>query len=326
MAKLKVVLMGGGTGLSVLARGLKALPLDITAIVTVADDGGSTGVIRDEMKIPAPGDVRNVLAALSDVEPDLERLFQYRFSEGKISNHSVGNILIAAMNELSDNFGDAIEKLSTILNVKGTVLPSTNTSPILSALHEDGTVVVGESNIPLNNSRIDRVFLTPMTIKPVDDALQSIKDADLIILGPGSLYTSVIPNIIVRGISEAIRNSDAIVAYVCNIMTQKGETEGYSVSDHIEAIHEHANESIVDYVIANTKPITERISSIYKETGATIVDCDEEKLRQLGVDLITHDELIKINEELAVRHNNEVIAQLLYDLVLQESSTIQYKK
>lgn len=198
MRRLRICLIGGGTGLSVLARGLKAYPVDITAIVTVADDGGSTGKIRNEMNIPAPGDIRNVLAALSDVEPLLEKLFQYRFDSDSMGRHPVGNLMLAAMTDITSDFGHAVRELSKILNVKGTVIPSTNTSPILNAVMEDGEIVVGESLIPKKNKRIDHVFLTPANIQPMNEAVEALYDADLIVMGPGSLYTSIIPNMLLQ--------------------------------------------------------------------------------------------------------------------------------
>ena len=195
MKKIKVVLIGGGTGLSVLARGLKDYPIDITAIVTVADDGGSTGKIRDVMDIPAPGDIRNVLAALSDTEPMLEKLFQYRFEEEKLGGHSIGNLLLAAMTNITDDFGHAVKELSKILNIKGQVIPSTTKSIVLNAVMSDGEVVVGESNIPKKSKKIEEVYLTPEDIEPMPEAIQAIEEADLIVMGPGSLYTSILPKI-----------------------------------------------------------------------------------------------------------------------------------
>ena len=228
MKKIKVVLIGGGTGLSVLARGLKDYPIDITAIVTVADDGGSTGKIRDVMDIPAPGDIRNVLAALSDTEPMLEKLFQYRFEEEKLGGHSIGNLLLAAMTNITDDFGHAVKELSKILNIKGQVIPSTTKSIVLNAVMSDGEVVVGESNIPKKSKKIEEVYLTPEDIEPMPEAIQAIEEADLIVMGPGSLYTSILPNLILNKMRDAIINTEAERLYVCNLMTQKGETTGYS--------------------------------------------------------------------------------------------------
>ncbi|KMR91641.1 uridine diphosphate-N-acetylglucosamine-binding protein YvcK, partial [Staphylococcus aureus] len=192
-----------------------------------------TGKIRDEMDIPAPGDIRNVIAALSDSESVLSQLFQYRFEENQISGHSLGNLLIAGMTNITNDFGHAIKALSKILNIKGRVIPSTNTSVQLNAVMEDGEIVFGETNIPKKHKKIDRVFLEPNDVQPMEEAIDALREADLIVLGPGSLYTSVISNLCVNGISDALIHSDAPKLYVSNVMTQPGETDGYSVKDHI---------------------------------------------------------------------------------------------
>ncbi|TDL98911.1 YvcK family protein [Macrococcus brunensis] len=323
MRRLRICLIGGGTGLSVLARGLKAYPVDITAIVTVADDGGSTGKIRNEMNIPAPGDIRNVLAALSDVEPLLEKLFQYRFDSDNLGRHPVGNLMLAAMTDITDDFGHAVRELSKILNVKGTVIPSTNTSPILNAVMEDGEIVVGESLIPTKNKRIDHVFLTPAKIQPMAEAVEALYDADLIVMGPGSLYTSIMPNILLHEIAEALIKSTAKKLYVSNIMTQPGETTDYTVSDHINAIHKHVGASFIQFVIANQKTLNEKISSNYERRNSAFVHCDTEKIEAQGIEILTDDHLVLVNEDYAVRHDNCVLAEMIYELVLSEVSTIQ---
>ncbi|WJP98327.1 gluconeogenesis factor YvcK family protein [Macrococcus bovicus] len=323
MRRLRICLIGGGTGLSVLARGLKAYPVDITAIVTVADDGGSTGKIRNEMNIPAPGDIRNVLAALSDVEPLLEKLFQYRFDSDSMGRHPVGNLMLAAMTDITSDFGHAVRELSKILNVKGTVIPSTNTSPILNAVMEDGEIVVGESLIPKKNKRIDHVFLTPANIQPMNEAVEALYDADLIVMGPGSLYTSIIPNMLLQEIAEALINSTAKKLYVSNIMTQPGETTDYTVSDHIEAIHKHVGARFIQFVIANRKTLSEKISSNYERRNSAFVHCDTENIEAEGIKILTDDHLVLVNEDYAVRHDNNVLAEMIYELVLSEVSTIQ---
>lgn len=323
MRRLRICLIGGGTGLSVLARGLKAYPVDITAIVTVADDGGSTGKIRNEMNIPAPGDIRNVLAALSDVEPLLEKLFQYRFDSDSMGRHPVGNLMLAAMTDITSDFGHAVRELSKILNVKGTVIPSTNTSPILNAVMEDGEIVVGESLIPKKNKRIDHVFLTPANIQPMNEAVEALYDADLIVMGPGSLYTSIIPNMLLQEIAEALINSTAKKLYVSNIMTQPGETTDYTVSDHIEAIHKHVGARFIQFVIANQKTLSEKISSNYERRNSAFVHCDTENIEAEGIKILTDDHLVLVNEDYAVRHDNNVLAEMIYELVLSEVSTIQ---
>ncbi|MBT2815553.1 gluconeogenesis factor YvcK family protein [Staphylococcus coagulans] len=324
MKQLKLVLIGGGTGLSVLARGLKSFPIDITAIVTVADDGGSTGKIRSEMDIPAPGDVRNVLVALSDVEPLLEQLFQYRFEKDIISGHSVGNLLIAALTNITNDFGHAVKELSKILNIKGRVIPSTNSSVALNAEMEDGEIVTGESNIPQKHKKIKRVFLEPADVKPMDEAVAALREADLIVLGPGSLYTSVISNLCVNGISKAIVESDAKKIYVSNIMTQPGETDEYTVTDHIRAIHQQLGANVIDFVIANQLPFSQEILQKYEDKGAKPVYCDEELLKEQGVQLVTGEHLAEITEHEYVRHRTEILAEMIYEIALQEISTIQF--
>ncbi len=324
MKKIKLVLIGGGTGLSVLARGLKKFPIDITCIVTVADDGGSTGKIRHEMDIPAPGDVRNVLAALSDVEPTLEQLFQYRFEEDKISGHSLGNLLIAAMTNITDDFGHAVKELSRILNIKGQVIPSTISSVSLNAEMEDGEIVAGESNIPSKHKKISRVFLEPADVEPMDEAVEALLEADLIVMGPGSLYTSVISNLCVKGIAKAIVESQAKKLYVSNIMTQPGETDGYSVNDHVEAIHQQLGENVIDFVIANEITFSNEIIEKYKEKGAQPVYYDAHELEENGIKLVTGEDLAQVSENHHVRHCNEVLADMIYDIALEEISTIQF--
>lgn len=220
----KVVILGGGTGLSVLLRGLKTKPVDITAIVTVADDGGSSGRLRHDLNIPPPGDIRNVLAALSDVEPLVEDLFQHRFNKGNdLTGHSLGNLILAAMTNITGDFFHAVTEMSKVLNVRGKVLPAANSSVVLHAELENGQVVTGESKIPTYGERIKRVFLTPDTIEPLPESIQVIREADLIVLGPGSLYTSILPNLLVPHIGEEVIRSKAKKVYICNVMTQPGK-------------------------------------------------------------------------------------------------------
>ncbi|WP_323703025.1 YvcK family protein [Mammaliicoccus sp. Dog046] len=326
MKKLKVVLIGGGTGLSVLARGLKDFNIDITAIVTVADDGGSTGKIRDVMDIPAPGDIRNVLAALSDTEPMLEKLFQHRFEEEKIGGHSVGNLLLAAMTNITDDFGHAVKELSKILNIKGQVIPSTTKSVVLNAVMSDGEIVVGESNIPKTSKKIEKVFLTPEDIEPMEEAIDAIQEADLIVMGPGSLYTSIIPNLILKKVKDALIHTEAERLYVCNLMTQQGETTGYSVSDHVKAIHDHVGDAIIDFVICQKERFNEEILLRYEKEDSKQVEFDGCKLEKMGVQCIHDEQLVSITPHQYIRHNNVVLAQMIYEIALREISTIQYKK
>ncbi|BAC14423.1 uridine diphosphate-N-acetylglucosamine-binding protein YvcK [Oceanobacillus iheyensis] len=313
-ANPKVVAIGGGTGMPVLLRGLKKLPVDLTAIVTVADDGGSTGRIRNEMDIPAPGDIRNVIAALSDAEPMLLELFQHRFSHGNgLSGHSMGNLLLAAMTSVTGNFNNGIKEISRVLNVKGKIYPISNENMSLHAEMEDGEIVSGESNIPLAQKKIKRVFLEPQPVKPLPNAVRAIKSADLIVISPGSLYTSIMPNLIVPQVKEAIASSKAKVVYVCNAMTQDGETTNYSAADHVKAIHDHIGEPCIDAIVVHNKKIPDEIQALYKSENATPVTFDETRLNKMGLNVIAGNILAESNGSL--RHDNEKIASLLYNFV-----------
>ena len=289
--KIKVVTIGGGTGLSVLLRGLKKYPLEITAVVTVADDGGSSGKIRSDMNIPSPGDIRNVIAALSDVEPYLEKMFQYRFDSGEVKGHPVGNLMIAAMTDIHGDFSTAVKVMSRILNVRGTVLPTTNDIATLNAVLSDGEIIRGESSITKAGGVIDHVYITPSRVKPNEDVLKAIEEADYIIMGPGSLYTSIIPNLVISKVSEKIRESNAKKIYVCNVMTQHGETDNYTVSDHIVAINKHVEENIFDLVIANSREFDDSILSKYHKEKQEPVKIDHDKIEELGIKLIKNNDV-----------------------------------
>lgn len=250
--KRRIVVVGGGTGLSVMLRGLKELPMEITAIVTVADDGGSSGRIRNDLQMPPPGDIRNVMVALADTEPLLEQVLQYRFQNGNgLAGHNLGNLMIAALKDITGDFNHAIQYMSGVLAVRGQVLPSTGEEVNLCAVMEDGSVVEGESRIPQAGGKIRRVFLKPEVAHPLPEALQAIEAADGIIIGPGSLYTSILPNLLVKGMADAIRQSKAKKIYICNVMTQAGETDHYTAADHVTAIQDHVGEDFFDVVIVN---------------------------------------------------------------------------
>lgn len=310
----RIVIIGGGTGLSVLLRGLKKYPVDITAIVTVADDGGSSGRLRNDLDIPAPGDIRNVLAALSDVEPLVEEMFQHRFTNSKdLDGHSLGNLILAAMTSITGNFTYAIQEMSKVLNVRGKVLPATSHSVVLNAIMEDGTTVTGESSIPKSEKRIQNVFLTPRNSTPLPEALQAIRHADLIVIGPGSLYTSILPNLIVPEIGKAILEATAKKVYICNIMTQLGETLDYSASDHVKAIYHHIDRSFIDTILVNKENIPLDILERYKEEKAKPVFFDMEQLNQLGLEVILGD-IISLDEGV-IRHNTLEVAKILYSIL-----------
>ncbi|OPA76314.1 hypothetical protein BVG16_19175 [Paenibacillus selenitireducens] len=309
----RIVVMGGGTGLSVMLRGLKEKPLDITAIVTVADDGGSSGILRSELHMPPPGDIRNVLGALADVEPLLSEMLQYRFSTGAgLAGHSLGNLILAAMTDISGDFVTGIRELSRVLAVRGRVLPAANQAVILHAEMEDGTIVTGESTIPTTGKRIKRVFLEPDQVEPLQEAVKALQEADAILIGPGSLYTSIIPNLLVPKLAQAVVDSNAVKIFVCNVMTQPGETDNYTVSDHLDAVYEHIGHHIFDYVIVNNGEIPPQVQDKYAEKGAQAVHLDLEAVTNRGYKVIA-DRLVLFRTYL--RHDADKLSHHIYQLV-----------
>ncbi|WP_042353969.1 gluconeogenesis factor YvcK family protein [Bacillus rubiinfantis] len=316
--KPRIVVIGGGTGLPVLLRGLKQFPVEITAIVTVADDGGSSGKIREELNIPPPGDIRNVLAALSDVEPLVEEMFQHRFkTSNELSGHSLGNLILAAMTSITGNFVYAIQEMSKVLNVRGKVLPAANQNVVLHAEMEDGTIISGESKIPYSGKKIRRVFLTPDCIRPLPETLQAIRQADLIIIGPGSLYTSILPNLLVPGLGEEVCQSEAKKVYICNLMTQAGETYGFAASDHVKAIYDHMNCAFIDTILVNDEEIPQDVQLRYNEELASPVQYDLPQLYELGLDVV-HADIANL-EYGALRHDPKKVAKILYNLLINET-------
>jgi len=315
----KIVAIGGGTGLSTMLRGLKQYTENITAVVTVADDGGSSGMLRQDLGMLPPGDIRNCILALADMEPAMEQLLQYRFTEGSLKGQNFGNLFIAAMNGISGNFVEAVKRFSDVLAVTGRVLPVTAENINLCAVFDNGTEVCGESKIAQRkieqNCRIKNVFLSPKKVNPLPEVIEAIGDADMIILGPGSLYTSIIPNLLVDGVSEAIQNSSAIKIYVCNIMTQPGETEKYTAYDHLKAIQEHAGgQFFIDYCIVNTRVISGGLLEKYFKDGAEPVRIDRAKFRERNIKLIEED-VLKIYHDY-IRHDTEKLAKILAKLSL----------
>lgn len=285
-----IAVIGGGHGLSVLLRGIKEATSNVTAIVTVADDGGSSGRLREELGIIPPGDLRNCLVALADTEPLMEKLFQYRFEgESALAGHSFGNLFIAAMNEVTGDMETALVEASKVLAVKGRVLPASQEHVRLDAVMEDGTVVEGESRIPEARKKIRRVRLFPEHAMAVGSALEAIRTADAVILGPGSLYTSILPNLLVEGMAETLRRSRAVKIYICNVMTQPGETDGYTASMHVKAILEHAGKGVVDYVLVHSGKISEQMKADYAARGSYPVKVDREALNKLGVGFVQAD-------------------------------------
>ncbi|MEB9893851.1 YvcK family protein [Bacillus cereus] len=305
--------MGGGTGLSVMLRGLKEKPLDITAIVTVADDGGSSGILRQELQMPPPGDIRNVLTALADVEPSLSEMLKYRFPNGTgLAGHSLGNLILAAMTDITGDFVAGIRELSRVLAVRGRVLPAANQAIALNAEMTDGTIVEGESAIPQAGQRIKRVFLEPEQVEALPEAVQALQEADAILVGPGSLYTSIIPTLLVPKLAQAVKESDAVKIFVCNVMTQPGETDNYKVSDHLEAIQQHVGEHLFDYVIVNDGEIPPQVQDRYAEQGARAVHLDLDEVTKRGYKVIA-DSLVLFRTYL--RHDAEKLSHHIYQLV-----------
>ncbi|BDG37429.1 YvcK family protein [Saccharococcus caldoxylosilyticus] len=316
----KMVIIGGGTGLPVLLRGLKHHDIDITAIVTVADDGGSSGRLRDELRIPPPGDVRNVLAALSDVEPLIVELFQHRFQNGNgLSGHSLGNLILAALTSITGDFVKAIREMSKVLNVHGQVLPAANKSVVLHAEMEDGAIVSGESKIPYSGKKIKRVFLTPEDIEPLPETIEAIRQADLIVVGPGSLYTSILPNLLVPKIGQEVCQAKAKKVYICNIMTQAGETLHYTVSDHVKALHDHMGCFFLDVVVVNNGQIPEDIQQRYAQELAEPVQDDSDRLAELGIRVI-RDHIVSYEDQV-IRHDTKKVASLLLSLITAPPSS-----
>lgn len=288
----RIVALGGGHGLYHLLRGLKTYTKNLTAIVTVADDGGSSGLLRQELGIPAPGDIRNCMQALSNAEPLLKQLLDYRFSEGSLAGQSFGNLLLAALSGISPSFDQAVINMQQVLAITGQVLPVTTDNVQLAACFENGTGVIGESKIGLakrtQNSRIHRVSLIPPNPTPLPKALEAIRQADLILLGPGSLYTSLIPNLLVPGIADALRSSQVPRVYLANLMTEAGETEGYTVGDHISAMYAHAGQDLFTACLVNSSPIPQSLLQQTAEAGIAPVCVDRECIASLGIELFEH--------------------------------------
>lgn len=311
----KIVVVGGGTGLASLLRGLKEHTTNLSAIVTVADDGGSSGRLREEMGILPPGDVRNCLLALADAEPLLNKLFQHRFTgeEGALAGHNFGNLFLAAMSDVTGDFLTGIKEFSRVLAVRGQVLPSTLQEVYLEAEYTDSTTIRGEHKIPQRGKRIRRVSLVPKDAEPLPEALEAIAEADLIVLGPGSLYTSLIPNLLVEGITRAIVCAKAPKVYVCNVMTQPGETEGYTATEHVEALVAHSHKKIADYVLLNSDfDLPRELLEKYELEGSYPVTGSGEEIRRLGFIPI---EAPIISKKDLLRHDSHLLAQAIMDIL-----------
>lgn len=328
---LNVVALGGGTGLSTILRGLKELvtrrrdepadpqhPIaDLTAIVTVTDDGGSSGRLRRENRILPPGDIRNCMVALSQDEALLGRLFQYRFHAGRgLIGHNFGNLFLAALTHVTGDFAEAVRVSSKILATRGRIFPSTVSNVSLIATLQDGRRVHGETRITASRKPIKKLALFPRSVRPLPKALEAIQEADLILLGPGSLFTSILPNLLIPEIAHAIAKSKAPRVYIANIMTQPGETSGYALADHLRAIRRHTSRRVIDWVVANRQPISPEVAKRYRAGGAEPVAIDLAELQSLGYRVIL-DNLLE--EHGVIRHNPVRLSRLLLEEFLSSS-------
>src|SRR5438105_4354403 len=330
--ELRVVAVGGGTGLSTLLKGLKGYVMtpalatpgqptirELSGVVTVSDDGGSSGRLRKEFNMLPPGDVRNCIVALSEDEALLSRLFQHRFQKGSgLEGHSFGNLFLAALTSITGDFAEAVRLSSEILTTRGHIFPATTSSIELEALMQDGSRVRGETKITASKERIKELVLVPPDVEPMPQTLDAIANADLITIGPGSLFTSLIPNLLVQGISQAIVNSSAVKVYVCNLMTQANESLGLTAADHIRALYDHAHANIFDYALINRKPVSDELKAKYALEGATQIVADLEAIEELGVCPVLGDYL----EEAGVaRHATDHVARDLLQLVARAPAT-----
>ena len=318
----KIVVIGGGTGLSNLLRGLKAHTSNLSAIVTVADDGGSSGRLREDFKMIAPGDLRNCLVALAEQEGVMENLFRYRFEgNNELSGHSFGNLFITALAQVYDgDIEEALEAASKLLRVRGRVIPSSTEFIQLSAEPIDGTIVDGESNIPHAGKKIKRVFSSPEHPKPEGAALRAIDEADVIILGPGSLYTSIIPNLLTDKIADHVRASKANKIYIANVMTQPGETSGYTLADHVQAIIDHSGGGIIDTVLANDGPLPIQMVEQYSAVGSEPVVIDSKRLQDMGIRTVR---ATLISQEKPAIHDPERLGKVLMDIIYAMKSDME---
>ena len=318
----KITAIGGGTGLSTMLRGLKKYTRNLTAVVTVADDGGGSGVLRRDIGMPPPGDIRHCMEALANVEPIMQRLLTYRFTEGGLAGQSFGNLILAALNGVTGSGEEAVSHMSQVLAITGRVLPVTSADVQLEAVFENGARVVGESKIcdvkKQQDCRIHHVELIPAKPKALPAALEAIREADLLLLGPGSLYTSVIPNLLVAGVPEAIRESDALKIYICNIMTQDGETEGYTAADHLEALMDHGAK--VDLCLANSAPVGEGLVERYRAEDAAPLVVDRERIAAMGLELVERPVASEGGDY--ARHDPDKLAAAVLELYRQRAVRI----
>ena len=318
--RYKVAVIGGGTGLPVILRGLKRIDADITAIVTVADDGGSSGAIRDYIDVVPPGDIRNCMVALSDADELLLDVFQYRFNtdDDFLAGHAIGNLLIAALKEMRGSLTESLDILSNYMKVQGQILPAATEPLVLHALFEDGTIAIGESKIARHRKKIQQVLVTTMQGEPAIHAtphvVEAIEQADLIVLGPGSLYSSILPNLMIEEIGQAIKRTQAEVVYICNIMTQLGETEQFSDADHVRVLHEHLGQAFIDTVLVNIAEVPQDyIDNQPNEEYLLQVRHDFEGMRKLGCRVISNSFLSMKNG--GAYHDTELVVEELRHLM-----------
>jgi len=309
----KIVAVGGGHGLSHLLFGLKEYSSNITAIVTVADSGGSSGRLREEFNIVAPGDIRNCLVALSDAPALMGELFQFRFSQdSQLQGHNFGNLFLTAMVQLTGDFEKAVKESSKVLAIRGRVIPSTVSNVHLIAEYADGTVTKGEADIPKKSVKINRVFLSPENPSATPEAVEAIADADVVVLGPGSLYTSILPNLVIKDIAKALATSSAFKIYVCNVMTQQGETDGYNASDHVSAIVDHAGKDVLNACLVNDAEVPQDAQGRYRTEDSFPVKPDTDKIRAMGYTVVGTD-LLSITDY--VRHDSVKLTKALINLI-----------
>jgi uncharacterized cofD-like protein len=310
---IKIVVVGGGTGLSVLLKGLKQYTDQLTAIVTVSDDGGSSGRLRTELGILPPGDIRNCLVALAETETLMDKVFQHRFKQGVgISGHNLGNLLMAAMTEITGDFVSAIKEVSKVLAVRGQVIPATLELVNLGAKMSDGAVIIGETAIRQYQNKISRLFLVPEKCLPIQAGIDAIMEADAIIIGPGSIYTSILPNLLVDGVCDAMMQSQAVKIYVSNIMTEQGETDNFTALDHIKTILQYARQPVIDYAILNTGRIDELRLDRSRQEQAIPVDASCREILDLGIKVVAED--LVAADDLAW-HDTHKLAQTIIKII-----------
>ena len=312
----KIVAVGGGTGLSTMLRGLKRYTKNVTAIVTVSDDGGGSGMLRRDIGMPPPGDIRHCMEALANTEPIMQQLLSYRFTDGSLAGQSFGNLILAALNGVTGSFEEAVRQMSQVMAITGQVIPVTSADVQLEAVFENCARVVGESSIYTfkkeQDCRIDHVALIPPRPAPLPAALQAIEQADLVILGPGSLYTSIIPNLLVDGVADAVIATPAPKIYVCNIMTQEGETEGYTAADHLQALLAHGGPGLVDICLANSAPLQPGLLERYRQEDAVPLPVDSARIAAMGLTLVERP--VACQDGSYARHDSDLLAQALFEI------------